>query len=122
MYPLLFVSVASKVFSDPVSLLFATLMVESISVAGKGLTQTDYWRESNWVGWEDLEGVRRTAWRASPGTETGMPRNCIRDAKGAQKTHMAVKAPKKRADLNNPLYHIGTVCQALLVSGLDTVG
>ena len=27
-------------------------------------------------------------WRANPGNETGMPRKCIRDGKGAQKTHM----------------------------------
>ncbi len=43
-------------------------------------------------GREDSEGVRRTAWRTGPGKKTGMPRNCIRDAKGTQKTHMAGKA------------------------------
>jgi hypothetical protein len=37
--------------------------------------------------------VRRTAWGAGPGTETGMPRNFIRDAKGAQRTHMVRRAP-----------------------------
>ena len=61
--PTFCVSVASKEVSSPVSLLFATLAGRSISVAAKGLTGASYWRESNWVGWEDLEGVRRTARR-----------------------------------------------------------
>src|SRR6266403_5496870 len=63
--PLFFVSVASKGFSPAVSLLFATLAGRSISVAAKGLTRTKCWQESNWVGAEDSEGVRRTTWRAS---------------------------------------------------------
>jgi len=57
------VSVASKGLSPTVSLLSATLTREIISVAAKGLTRTKNWRESNWVGWEDFEGARRTAWR-----------------------------------------------------------
>jgi len=61
--PRIFVSVASKGFSATVSLLFATFAGETISVASKGLTWTKCWREGNWVGWEDFEGVRRTAWR-----------------------------------------------------------
>jgi hypothetical protein len=40
------------------------------------------WRESNWVGQEDFEGVRRTAWRTVPGKQAGM-----------QKTHMKGEAP-----------------------------
>src|SRR5713226_6637252 len=45
--PLFFVSVASKGLSPTVSLLFATLAGRFISVAGKGLTGADCWRESN---------------------------------------------------------------------------
>src|SRR6266446_3050094 len=60
--PLFFVSVASKGFSLAVSLLFATLAGRSISVAVKGLRRTKCWRESNWMGWEDFGGVRRTTW------------------------------------------------------------
>ena len=59
-----FVSVAAKGVSSTVSLLFATLAGRCISVAAKGLTRTRCWRESNWVGTEDSEGVGRTAWRA----------------------------------------------------------
>jgi hypothetical protein len=59
--PLFFVSVASKGLSPTVSLLFATLAGRSISVAAKGLTGSDCWRESNWEGREDFGGVRRTA-------------------------------------------------------------
>ena len=60
-----FVNVAAKGVSHAVSLLFATLGGKSISVAAKGLMEADCWRKGNWVGWEDFEGVRRTAWRAS---------------------------------------------------------
>ena len=85
--PLFFVSVASKGFSHAVSLLFATLTGGTISVAAKGLTLHQNCarrgRRASASG-----AVRRTAWRASPGTETGMSRNCMRDAKGAQETHM----------------------------------
>jgi len=63
--PLFFVSVASKGLTPTVSLLFATLTGEFISVAAKGLTGVDCWRESNCVGWKDSEEVRRTTWRAS---------------------------------------------------------
>ena len=45
--PLFFVSVASKWLSSAVSLLSATLAGRSISVAAKGLTGADCWRESN---------------------------------------------------------------------------
>ena len=45
-YPVYFVSIASKGFSQTVSLLFATLAGRSISVAAKGLTGADCWRES----------------------------------------------------------------------------
>ena len=61
--PLFLVSVASKGFSRRVSLLFAILAERCITVAAKGLIGADCWRESNWVRWEDLEGVRRTARR-----------------------------------------------------------
>jgi hypothetical protein len=68
--PVLFVSVAAEGFSTPVGLLFATLAGNSISVAAKGLTFRSSGRESvlclgesNWEGWEDSEGVRRTPWR-----------------------------------------------------------
>jgi hypothetical protein len=63
--PLFFVSVASKGLSQDVSLLFATLAGRFISVAAKGLTGAECWRESNWEGQEDFGGVRRTTWRAS---------------------------------------------------------
>src|SRR5882672_9011703 len=63
--PLFFVSVASKGLTPTVSLLFATLARRSISVAAKGLTGADCWRESNCVGSEDSEEVRRTTWRAA---------------------------------------------------------
>ena len=62
-HPLFFVSVASEGLSNRVSLLFAALVGRSISVAAKGLMGADCWREGNWVGWEDLEGVRMTARR-----------------------------------------------------------
>jgi hypothetical protein len=58
-----FVSVAAKGFSDPVSLLFATLAASSISVAAKELTGTDGWQENICLGCEDFEGVRRTTRR-----------------------------------------------------------
>ena len=79
--PLFFVSVACKGVSSAVSLLFATLAGRFISVAAKGLTGADCWQESNWVGFEDFEGVRRTTWRAGPGIATGM-----------QMTHMVRRA------------------------------
>ena len=60
-----FVSVASKGLSPAVSLLFATLAGKSISVAAKGFRKASRWRESNWNGREEFEGVRRTAWRTS---------------------------------------------------------
>jgi hypothetical protein len=52
-----FVSVASKGVSPAVSLLFATLAGESISVAAKGLTQANGWRERKFVRPNDFEGV-----------------------------------------------------------------
>src|SRR6267142_3562119 len=60
--PLFFVSAESKGLSDRVSLLFAILTRRSISVAAKGLMGANRWRKSNWVGWEDFGGVRRTSW------------------------------------------------------------
>ena len=63
--PLFLVSVASKGLSPTVSLLFAILAMEFISVAAKGLTGVEGWRESNCVGWKDSEEVRGTTWRAS---------------------------------------------------------
>jgi len=65
--PLFFVSVAAKGFSLAVSLLFATLAGESISVAAKGLMGMKCWREGNGLGWRDLGGVRRTTGRARIG-------------------------------------------------------
>jgi hypothetical protein len=44
-HPVFFVSVASKGFSLPVSLLFATLARELIGVAGKGFMVAKSWRE-----------------------------------------------------------------------------
>ena len=55
--PLFFVSVTAKGVSHAVSLLFATLAGESISVAAKGLTQAGCWREGNLVRPNDFEGV-----------------------------------------------------------------
>ena len=52
--PLFFVSVASKGLSHAVSLLFATLAREFVSVAAKGLMGVYCWREGNCVGWEDF--------------------------------------------------------------------
>jgi hypothetical protein len=57
MSPRYFVSVASKGLSQDVSLLFATLAGESISVADKGLTQANCLREGNFVRPNDFEGV-----------------------------------------------------------------
>ena len=77
-----------------------------------------------------------------------MPNSCMRGGNGAQKTHMVRRAfplhnvgnygPDKvgilriavavadrrrdRAELTKPLYHIGTICQELLVSSLDAKG
>jgi hypothetical protein len=62
--PWLLVSVAFKGLSYTISLLFATLAGRLVNVAAKGLTGTYCWRESNWLGWEDFGGVRRTTWRA----------------------------------------------------------
>jgi hypothetical protein len=62
--PLFFVSVASKRLRDCVSLVFATLRGGCVSVASKGLTGAYWRRESNWIGTDGFEGVRRTAWRA----------------------------------------------------------
>ena len=64
MSPRYFVSVAFKGLSPDVSLLFATLAGESISVAAKGLMGAGCWLESNGMGCEDSGGVRRTTWRA----------------------------------------------------------
>ena len=61
--PPILVSVASKELSPTVSLLFATFTGKHISVASKEVMRTMCWREGNWVGWEDFEEVRRTAWR-----------------------------------------------------------
>jgi hypothetical protein len=47
-----------------VSLLFATLAVESTSVAAKEVRQEKCWQESNFARPNDFEGVRGTAWRA----------------------------------------------------------
>ena len=78
-----FVSVASKGFTPGVSLLFAILARRSISVAATGLMGEDCWRESTWEEWEDFGGFRRNAWRASPGTVTGMQmRHMVRRARG----------------------------------------
>jgi len=62
-----FVTVASKEFSQAVSLLFATLAGVSISVASKGVMRAKRWRESSVLGWEDFEGVKRTTRRARMG-------------------------------------------------------
>src|SRR6266478_1091388 len=61
--PLFFVSVAAKRLRDRVNPLFATPAKRSISVAAKGLMAAFCRRESNRMGWEDLEGVRMTARR-----------------------------------------------------------
>ena len=55
--------------------------------------------ESNWVGWGDLEGVRMTARREAI---DGMARG-------------------NRAQATKGLYHIGTYCQVITVSGLSAV-
>jgi len=55
--PVFFVSVASKGVSPAVSLLFATLAGQCISVAAKGLTQASGRRESNFVSRDEFEGV-----------------------------------------------------------------
>ena len=61
--PRFFVSAESKGLSSAVSLLYAILARRFISVAAKGLTGMECWRESNWVGWGDFGGVRRTTRR-----------------------------------------------------------
>jgi hypothetical protein len=63
----------------------------SVSADSKEVTGAMYWLESNWVGDEDLEGVRRTACR----------------------TPIVRRARKNRADLTKPLWHIGTDCQEI---------
>jgi hypothetical protein len=50
-----FVNVASKGVSRAVSLLFATLAGESISVAAKGLMQANCRREGSFVRLNDIE-------------------------------------------------------------------
>jgi hypothetical protein len=55
--PVFFVSVASKGVRNSVSLLFATLAGEFISVAAKGLTQAIGCRESSFVRPNDFGGV-----------------------------------------------------------------
>jgi hypothetical protein len=55
--PAFLVSVAAKGVSHAVSLLFATVAGESISVATKGLTQANCGREGNFVRSSDFEGV-----------------------------------------------------------------
>ena len=77
-HPLFFVSVAAKRLRDGVNPLFATLAGRSISVAAKGLMGAGCWRKSNWEVWEDLEGVRRTSWRAVPGKRAGMQKAHIK--------------------------------------------
>jgi hypothetical protein len=52
-HPLFFVSVASKGVRLTINLLFATLAVESISVAAKGM-EALCWRESKYLGWVDF--------------------------------------------------------------------
>jgi hypothetical protein len=71
--PAFFVSVTSKGVSFAVSLLFATLAGESISVVVKGLMETVCWRESNDMGWEDFGGVKRTTGRAGMVRGHGRP-------------------------------------------------
>jgi hypothetical protein len=56
-------------------------------------------QESNWVGHEHSEGVRRTTWRAP------IVRRALSYARSTASRR------RKRADLTKPLYHIGTVCQ-----------
>src|SRR6267142_4814085 len=97
--PLFFVSVASKGFSLALSLLFTTLAREFISVAAKGFARVGCWRESNWMWAEDLEGVRRTTWRASmvrraPSFPTGPESAIARAAAGRR---------RNCADLTNSL-------------------
>ena len=77
--------------------MFATLAERFISVAAKGLRGVPCWRESNWVRWRDLEGVRMTARREAI---DGMARG-------------------NRAQATKGLYHIGTYCQVITVSGLS---
>jgi hypothetical protein len=55
--PLFFVSVASKGVRSAVSLLFATLAREPISIASKGFIGAWYWREGNLARPNDLGGV-----------------------------------------------------------------
>jgi hypothetical protein len=55
--PRFFVSVASKGVNSAVSLLFATLARESVSVAVKGLKGVSCWREGNAFGRDDSRGV-----------------------------------------------------------------
>jgi hypothetical protein len=96
--PLFFVSVAFKGVSFGVSLLFTTLAERFVSVAAKGVRGADCWRESNWVEWEDIEGVRRTGWRARPAEASGMSRKPNRDAKNAQKAHIRGGAQRNCAE------------------------
>ena len=97
--PLFFVSVASKGFSVCVSSLESTLAGWFISVAAKGLTGATCLQKSNWAGPDDFGGVRRTARREAI---DGMARG-------------------NRAQATKGLYHNGTYCQVIIISGLSAV-
>ena len=66
--------------------MFATLARRCISVAAKRLIEAKCWRERNWVGLNDFEGVRRTAWpieapreaRGKLGKRVGMAGRALR--------------------------------------------
>jgi hypothetical protein len=80
-HPLFFVSVTIKGLSFAISLLFAILAGELISVVAKGVTAAWSQLESNGLGEEEFEGVRRTTWR----------------------THIKGEARKNRANATQPL-------------------
>src|SRR5882724_5278360 len=107
--PLFFVSVASKGLSPGVSLLFATLAREFVSVAAKRVTGVDCWRESNCVGWKDSGDVRRTTWpiealgkrasmdRGAPSFPAG-PESAIPTRSGSTIARAAAGRRRKLAD------------------------
>jgi len=111
--PLFFVSVASKGLTVSLSPLFATHTRVPGSVASKELALHQNCAERRRRG-STVGGFGRAAW----------PIETPLEARGklGKREGMVGRAPRNRAELRKPLYHIGTVCQALVVSGLDRGG
>jgi len=55
--------------------LFAILAGRFVSVAAKGVRGADCWRESNWMGWEAIEGLEGLPGGRVPQMRPGCPAN-----------------------------------------------